>query len=74
MEELEMKDVLPTVPQVLEAYLDESGINDGDPICVAAGWVASSRQWKLFEERWQRASSGVVFHTRSRNPRLHPPN
>jgi hypothetical protein len=50
------------VVAVLEAYIDESGINRTDRYCVVAGFVGSSRQWQLFEARWQKASNGVDFH------------
>lgn len=49
---------------VLEAYCDESGIHRGAPHCVVAGFVGSSKQWQLFEERWAKASGGVMFHGR----------
>lgn len=54
--------VLGPWSSVIEAYCDESGIQDGAPKCVVAGWVASARQWEQFEERWKRASGGVEFH------------
>jgi len=44
-------------------------------ICVVAGRVGSSKDWTLFEERWQRASGGVVFHGTEffrRDPRSWP--
>jgi hypothetical protein len=47
---------------VLEAYCDESGIQEGSTFCVVAGWVASERNWRLFQDRWVRASGGVPFH------------
>jgi len=48
--------------EIIEGYCDESGIQDGASNCVVAGWVATSRKWKLFESRWSRASGGVEFH------------
>ena|SRR5688572_24751802 len=50
------------VVAVLESYCDESGIHEGAPVCVVAGWIATARNWQLFEDRWLRASGGVDFH------------
>jgi Protein of unknown function (DUF3800) len=50
------------VAAVLDAYCDESGIQDGAAVCVVAGWVGTSRNWELFEQRWLKASQGVDFH------------
>src|ERR1041385_7764529 len=47
---------------MIRAYLDESGIGRSDEVCIVAGWIGSTKQWAMFEERWQRASKGVVFH------------
>lgn len=48
---------------VLEAYFDESGIQD-ERFCVVAGFVATSQKWSIFEEGWQRATAGVEFHAK----------
>jgi hypothetical protein len=50
------------VVTVIEAYCDESGIQDGAPLCIVAGWTATARNWQLFEDRWLKASGGVDFH------------
>ncbi|MDP6372793.1 MAG: DUF3800 domain-containing protein [Vicinamibacterales bacterium] len=47
---------------MLEAYCDESGIHDEAKFCVVVGFVASARNWQLFENRWANASGGVDFH------------
>ncbi len=49
----------------LLVYADESGIHSDAPYCVVSGWIASPRQWKLFEESWTRtlqAYSVSEFH------------
>jgi hypothetical protein len=35
---------------MLQAFVDESGIHDGAPFCVVAGYLGSARHWKHFEE------------------------
>ena len=46
---------------VMQAYCDESGIND-TPVCVVAGWVATAETWESCENSWQEQSGGVDFH------------
>jgi hypothetical protein len=38
---------------MLDAYLDESGIHDGAPVCVIAGFFGGIRHWKKLEEKWE---------------------
>ncbi|MGI8772967.1 MAG: hypothetical protein ACR2JE_16205 [Acidobacteriaceae bacterium] len=40
---------------VLTAYLDESGIHQGDHLCVVAGWVGSEAEWLPFIQPWMTA-------------------
>ena len=42
---------------MIDAYLDESGIHDGAPICVVAGYFGGRGQWKKFEVDWRSALS-----------------
>jgi hypothetical protein len=46
----------------LEAYCDESGIDDKARACVVSGFVGTSSKWQRFEEAWFSASGGVRFH------------
>jgi hypothetical protein len=50
----------------LTAYLDESGIHSGASHCALAGFIASPRQWRLFDLAWHKALSVApglpVFH------------
>jgi len=50
----------------LTAYLDESGIHSGASHCALAGFIASPRQWRLFDVAWHKALSVApdlpVFH------------
>jgi hypothetical protein len=39
---------------MLEGYLDESGIHDGAPVCVVAGYFGGPGQWKKFDVLWRR--------------------
>ena len=52
------------VVAVLEAYLDESGIHGSAPWCLIAGFVASSRQWAWFENRWAKRTTEAEFHAK----------
>jgi hypothetical protein len=36
----------------LRGYFDESGIDEGSPYCVVAGYVSGKRQWGKFELKW----------------------
>ena len=42
------------MPISLKVYAGESGLHEGATHCVVAGFVASERQWRLFEEEWVR--------------------
>ena len=37
---------------MLTAYLDESGIHEGDHLCVVAGFVGNNAQWEAFIADW----------------------
>ena len=37
---------------LLTAYLDESGIHDGDHLCVVAGFIGNDPQWAAFANDW----------------------
>jgi len=41
---------------MLQAYMDESGIQDGAHACVIAGYWAGENNWRRFEDRW----SGIL--------------
>lgn len=50
---------------MMQAYLDESGIDDESDFCILAGYVGGIGQWKRFERSWRRilAAHGVKeFH------------
>jgi Protein of unknown function (Hypoth_ymh) len=42
---------------MIEAYLDETGIHDGAPFCVIAGFFGGLGQWGRFDSAWRRALS-----------------
>ena len=42
---------------MIEAYLDESGIHDGAPVCVIAGYYAGVVRWRQFEKLWRKLLS-----------------
>lgn len=48
------------------AYGDETGTHDGSKYCAVLGYVASSRQWKLFKRDWRDALGKKVpeFHAK----------
>ena len=48
----------------LESHCDESGDSRQERLCIVAGLVGSTRQWRLFERRWTRATHGRVFHSK----------
>ena len=53
----------------LYAFIDESGIHEGARCCILAGYVGSLRQWRWFENRWERALRRIpgkpkVFHAK----------
>lgn len=48
------RDGHPKIFAMIEAYLDESGIHDGAPVCVIAGYFGGIGQWKKFEARWRK--------------------
>jgi len=37
----------------MEAYLDESGIHGGAPVCVVAGYFGRRNHWRHFETAWK---------------------
>jgi len=38
---------------MMEAYLDESGIHGGAPVCVVAGYFGRRNHWRHFETAWK---------------------
>jgi hypothetical protein len=40
---------------VIDAYLDETGIHDGAPICLICGFFGGRGQWRKVEDAWCRA-------------------
>jgi hypothetical protein len=40
---------------MIDAYLDESGIHEGAPVCVVAGYFGDGGKWRKFEALWKRA-------------------
>lgn len=50
---------------MLQAFIDESGIHDGAPFSVVAGYLGSARHWKHFEEFWGPHAMGQGFHAKS---------
>jgi hypothetical protein len=40
---------------MLEGYFDESGIHEGAPFCVVAGYYGDRAQWEKFEGAWKTA-------------------
>ncbi len=49
----------------LIAYFDESGTDQGSPVVVVAGIVASAKQWSKFDQKWRKLvkAAGVsAFH------------
>ena len=46
---------------MLEAYLDESGIHREASWCLVAGFVASSKQWRWFDDRWVSLTAEADF-------------
>jgi hypothetical protein len=49
---------------MIQVFLDESGIHNGAPICVIAGYHASERQWKRLGELWTADGCEVEFHAK----------
>lgn len=39
---------------ILEGYFDESGIHDGAPVCIVAGYYAERSSWKKYESSWKK--------------------
>jgi hypothetical protein len=39
---------------MIDAYLDESGIQAGAPVCVIAGYYGGQGQWRKFEADWKK--------------------
>src|SRR5262245_21935957 len=57
---------------MIEAYLDESGIQDGARVCVVSGYHAPETSWRDFEKRWNATlqPAGMLecgFHSREIN-------
>jgi len=40
---------------MFKSYMDESGIHDGAPICVVAGYIGGVAEWEQFELDWKAA-------------------
>src|SRR6266446_2961837 len=38
---------------MLTAYIDDSGTSANDGVAVAAGYIASTHMWEIFETRWK---------------------
>jgi hypothetical protein len=52
---------------VVEAYLDESGIDERDPVCLVCGYVGGYAQFRLLQENWKAVVSclpGNDFHAK----------
>jgi hypothetical protein len=52
--------------QTLPGYFDESGVHDGSPVVVVAGWLATPDMWIAFERKWKDALTDFhieSFHT-----------
>jgi hypothetical protein len=49
---LHPRDANHKVFAVLESYLDESGIHDGAPVCVIAGYFGAREAWRQIEKSW----------------------
>jgi hypothetical protein len=48
------RDGHPKMFAMVEAYLDESGIHDGAPVCLIAGYFGSKSQFIKFEGLWEK--------------------
>lgn len=46
---------------MIEAYLDESGIHDGAPVCIIAGYYGGKSQLKKLEVGWRRVLDDYGF-------------
>jgi hypothetical protein len=60
---------------MLDAYLDESGIHDGAPVCVIAGYFGGRGQLKRMEDEWRKALSDFdvpleEFHAKDIFPKV----
>jgi hypothetical protein len=44
---------------MITSYLDESGIHDGAPACVIAGYFGGKGQWKKFDALWRKTLKGA---------------
>jgi hypothetical protein len=48
---------------VLKAYMDESGVHDGSPICTVAAYMGRPQNWQEFAKKWKPAKRPInVFH------------
>ena len=62
---------------MLYAFLDESGIHGGAPVCVVAGFFGGKGQWRRFGHEWRSAlgKHGLAlkdFHAKEFCNRSHP--
>ena len=56
---------------MVQIFIDESGIHDGAPVCVIAGYRGSERQWKKLNDFWTADGCPIEFHAKrffSRSP------
>lgn len=44
---------------MITSYLDESGVHDGAPACVIAGYFGGKGQWKKFDALWRKTLKDV---------------
>lgn len=44
---------------MLTLYVDDSGTGPTQGVAVAAGWIAPTHSWNLFDRDWQRLQNGV---------------
>jgi len=49
---------------VVEVFVDESGIHEGAPICLVAGYRGTKRQWNRFRHLWIADGCQVELHAR----------
>jgi hypothetical protein len=48
------KDNHQKIYAMLQGYLDESGIQDGAPVCLVAGYFGGQGQWRKVGQSWER--------------------
>jgi hypothetical protein len=49
---------------IFRTYFDESGIHEGAPFCVVAGYIGTTKQWSAFETMWEPDAKAPGFHGR----------